>query len=370
MESNNLKNNNQPLGFYTTKEIFEIPDVLEKIYDNKQRMNKIAAKIVERQSGHIYLIGAGSSYHAGFAISYMFNRITNIPTFAEYSMEFQYLRKPILSKDDCIIGLSQSGETKDTIETITMAKSFGCFTIGISNSLNSRLAKTCDEAISLECGEEKSVLATKTYVAELAVLALLSLEIANIKKILAQEDHDRLLNELMQLPQKIRKILPRLHHLIKKRSNLFKFAEFCFILGGGPDYPTAMEASLKLKEGARILGQAYATAEFPHGPITLADTKAWILAFIPHENNQRKHNLINLLKRIKDRKATILAIFESTKINDVPDPIDYGIRIPNTLPDLQPLLMILPIQLLTLEIAKIKGLNPDAPQFLSKVSGI
>ncbi len=370
MTANNPKKDENYPGFYTKKEIFEIPSVLKRVLKNRVRLNEIANKIVQRKCRHIYLIGAGSSYHAGFAISYMFNRITRIPTFTEYSMEFQYLIKPILDETDCIIGLSQSGETKDTIESIQLGKALGCLTIGITNTHNSSLMKACEHSIFLECGEEKSVLATKTYEAELAVLALLSLELARIRETLSMDEYHVLFEELQLLPVKIEKFLPKLHQRIKRLSNYFKFAEFCFILGAGPDYATAMEASLKLKEGARIFGQAYATAEFPHGPITLADSKTWILAIIPHEEDQRKKNLINLLKRIKERKATILAIYESTRIDEVPKVIDFGIRVPNTLLDLQPLLMILGVQLLSLEIAKIKGLNPDTPKFLSKVSGI
>jgi glucosamine--fructose-6-phosphate aminotransferase (isomerizing) len=319
---------------------------------------------------HIYIIGAGSSYHAGFAMSYMFNSISKIPTFTEYSMEFQYLIEPILQKEDCVIGISQSGETKDTIDTIKKAKKSGCLTIGISNNLDSNLAKTCDYAISLQCNEEKSVLATKTYVSSLAILSLFSLEIALENKSLSAKEYNFIWKELESLPSKIQAILPSLHEKIKSYSQYFKFAEFCFIIGSGPDYGTAMEASLKLKEGARIFGQAYSTAEFPHGPITLADPRAWILAIIPHEDDKRKQNLINLLKRIKERKATILAIYESIEEKDIPEPIDFGIQIPNTLKELQPILMILGVQLLTLEIARIKGINCDTPKFLTKISGI
>ncbi len=358
------------LGEYTETEIYEIPHVLQRVLDDLPQINSIAGKITDRNIKHLYLIGAGSSYNAGFAVAYLFNKITKIPTFTEYAMEFQYMIKPILQENDCVIGLSQSGETRDTIESIKIAKSIGCLTIGITNDLNSTLAKTCDHAISLKCNKEKSVLATKTYVSELLVLILLSLEIALIKKTISLEDHDNLINELKSLPKIIQTLLPKLHKRIKRLSNYFKFAEFCFILGAGPDYATAMEASLKLKEGARIFGQAYATAEFPHGPITLADPRAWILAIIPHEEDKRKIKLINLLKRIKERRATILAVFESTSFNEIPEPIDYGIPVPNTSPDIQPILMILAVFLLTLEIAKLKNLDPDQPKFLSKISGI
>ena len=144
------------------------------VHEQKDYISQIASIITNREIKHIYLIGAGSSYHAGFAMTYMFNRITKIPSFTEFSMEFRYLIKPILSSGDCIIAISQSGETKDTIQSVKMAKDLGCLTIGITNNLESQLSKTCEYCIGLQCGEEKSVLATKTYVNQLAVLAMLS----------------------------------------------------------------------------------------------------------------------------------------------------------------------------------------------------
>jgi len=358
------------LGKFTQAEIFDIPKALKKAIKQKDLVNKIARELVRRKTKHIFLIGAGSSYHAGFAMSYMFNRITGIPTFTEFSMEFQFLIQPILKEIDCVIGLSQSGETKDTIDSIRLAKDNGCVTIGITNNLQSELGKICDFSISLECEEEKSVLATKTYVSELAILAMFSLEIGRENKTISNEDYNKIWVELIRIPDSIYSILPILHERIKQYSQYFKFAKFCFILGSGPDYATAMEAALKLKEGARIYGQAYSTAEFPHGPITLADSNTCILAVIPHESDKRKENLIHLLKRIKERKATIFGIYESIENEEFPEPIDYGIQVPNTLNDLQPLIMILAIQLLTLEISRINGINCDTPKYLSKVSGI
>ena len=360
----------EDIGKITQDEIYEIPTTMKKILNQAILVKQIAKEMIAFNLKHIFLVGAGSSYHAGFAMAYMFNRITQIPTFTEFSMEFNYLVKPILTKEDCVIGISQSGETKDTIEALKIGRKIGCLTIGLTNNVNSSMSKTCKFCISLQCDEEKSVLATKTYVAELTILSILCLELARMKNLLGSEEYDAIWNELMNIPEKIETILPILHEEIKACSNYFKFADFCFILGSGPDYATAMEASLKLKEGARIFGQAYSTAEFPHGPITLADSKAWIIAIIPHEEVKRKQNIIHLLKRIKERKATILGIYESTSENEIPEPIDFGIQVPNTTVDLQPILMILGIQLLTLEIARIKGINPDAPKFLTKVSGI
>ena len=241
---------NLTLGKFTQKEIFEIPSSLRKVIDQKKEISHIAKVIIERKTNHIFLIGAGSSYHAGFAMSYMLNRITKIPTFTEFSMEFQYLVKPILTKEDCVIGLSQSGETKDTIEAIKISKGYGCLTIGVTNNLNSGLAEISDNTIHLNCGKENSVLATKTYVTELAALAILSLEIAKEKKSISNEEINSIWVELMRIPDKIHSILPILHDDIKEYSNFLKSTRFCFILGSGPDYATAMEAALKLKEGA------------------------------------------------------------------------------------------------------------------------
>ncbi len=372
MENNNNKNIGiKEYGSITEKEIYEIPNTLTSIINNREETIKVAKEIIEKGIKHIYFIGAGSSYHAGFAISYMFNRITKVPTSCEFSMEFQYLIKPILQEEDCIIAISQSGETKDTIESIQLAKDLkNCLTIAITNNNNSKLAKTSDFCLSLYCEEEKSILATKTYINQLAVLSILALNIAKEKNTIEIDEYNKIMEELNNIPKLIKDTLPNLHKIIKSYSLYFKFAEFCFILGSGPDYATAMEASLKLKEGARIYGQAYSTAEFPHGPITLADSRTWILAIIPHEEDQRKKNLMDLLKRIKERKATILGVFESEDVSEIPIPIDIGIPVPNTIKDLQPLIMILAIQLLTLEIARIKGIDCDTPKFLTKISGI
>ncbi|MBY8983052.1 MAG: SIS domain-containing protein, partial [Candidatus Lokiarchaeota archaeon] len=180
-----MANNNPKFkkhGIITEKEIYEIPKTLSNIINNKEIIIKVAKEIANNNTKHIFIIGAGSSYHAGFAISYMFNRITKIPTFCEFSMEFQYLIKPILQKEDCIIAMSQSGETKDTIDSIKLAKDLkNCLTIAITNDDNSELAKSSDFSLSLLCEEEKSILATKTYINQLAVLSLLALNIAKEK---------------------------------------------------------------------------------------------------------------------------------------------------------------------------------------------
>jgi glucosamine--fructose-6-phosphate aminotransferase (isomerizing) len=340
------------------------------VIDQKKEISKIAKLIIERNVKHIFLIGAGSSYHAGFAMSYMFNRITKIPTFTEFAMEFQYLVKPILTKEDCVIALSQSGETKDTIESIKISNKIGCLTIAITNNLDSNLTKISNNSIDLKCGKENSVLATKTYVAELTALAILSLEISQERKSINKEEINSIWIELIRIPDKIKSTLPILHDSIKEHSDFLKLTRYCFILGSGPDYATALEAALKLKEGARIFGQAYSTAEFPHGPITLADSNTSIIAIIPHEEDRRKSNLLLLLKRIKERKATILGVYESSKTDNLPEPLDISIKVPNTLMDLQPIIMIIAIQLLTLEIARLNGLNPDEPKFLTKISNI
>ena len=358
------------LGKYMEKEIYEIPLCLKRILEKKLVITNIAQELITRKTEHIYLVGAGSSYHAGFAMSYMFNRITNIPTFAEFSMEFQFLIKPILKKNDCVIAISQSGKTKDTIDSVKISKDFNALTIGITNDTDSKLAKLCDFVCDLQCEEEKSVLATKTYVAELTVLATLALEIAKLKKSITSEEYNETWVELIRIPDRINSVLPNLHNVIKMYSQYFKSANFSFILGSGPDYATAMEAALKLKEGARMFGQAYSTAEFPHGPLTLADSKTLIIAIIPQEEDERREFLLKLLKQIKERKATILGIYESSNVSNMPLPIDFGVQVPSTIKALQPLIMIVVIQLLSLEIARTNKLNPDEPKYLTKVSNL
>ncbi|TKJ16644.1 MAG: hypothetical protein CEE43_19580 [Promethearchaeota archaeon Loki_b32] len=314
---------------------------------------------------HIYLIGSGSSYLAGFTISYLFNNIGSIPTYAVFATEFQYLIKPILNENDCIIGLSQSGETKGVIDSINSGRKLGCLTIAITNYMASNLAKISDISLHLQCSIENSVLSTKTYISELVILSILSLEIAKIKKRITDNEYNTIWEDLTSLPKNIQTHLSKLHREIKSISKNLKTIEFCFYLGSGADYPTVMEGCLKLKEGARFIGHAYPTSEFSHGPLTIVGPNICVISIIPQENDKKKQNIFKILKRIKDLNGIVLVLYSS---NEIYDQFDFKIKVPTTNQYLQPINSVIGFQLLTLEIARLRGINCDTPRYLTKIT--
>lgn len=355
------------LGQLTLQEIWEIPAMLSRTLKFKDEIQMAAEDIVKKNVTSIYLTGDGTSYHAGFVSRYLFNRYAKISTHAEVSPEFSYLVSDVLHSNDYIIGISQSGESEMTLQAIKAAKEKKISTLAITNTENSTITKISDRYLYLRSGEEKSVLATKTYINTLGILSNIAIEVGYLRKQISEELYSNLLEELRGIPKAIEYSLPSIRKQIRSIAPYFKFAELCFVLGSGPDYGAALEASLKLTEGARINSDAYSTAEFPHGPITLADEHSWIIAMIPPEQGQRRDIVLKLLKRVKERSATITGIF-ATEVQD--EVLDMGIHVPNVGESFQPFLNIIPVQLLSVELAIQKGINPDKPKFLSKISSV
>ncbi|HMF33063.1 MAG TPA: SIS domain-containing protein [Candidatus Lokiarchaeia archaeon] len=358
------------LGQLTLAEIWEIPAALKRTLNFRDNMRDVAQGIIDKHPTDLILVGNGSSYHAGCASQYVFISLAKIPTIAVLAPEFPYLVEPIIHANMAIIAISQSGESEDSLQVCQVAKSAGALTIGITNNTESTLANTADLLITTNCGPEKSVLATKTYVSELGALFGLALELSFLAGSLSDEDYENYWKELNLTPDKIELLLTNLRSTIRKISRYFKFAEKAFVIGAGPDFATAQEAALKLKEGARVYAQAYSTSEFPHGPITLADPSSWIIAIIPHEQDERRENILKLLVRLKERQATILGISSQTTPTSELDFLDHIINLPTVPFIFYPIIAIIPIQLLTVEIAIIKNLDPDEPKYLSKVSHI
>ena len=358
--------NSSNLGKYTLKEIYDIPRALEETLKQTEIFKEITEKIFKIQINRIFLTGSGTSYHSGYFAQYLFNNLTKIYSAAEFAPEFPYLIKSLINENDLIIALSQSGESKGTIKTIEFGNEKKISTVCISNNPDSKLAKIADFCIFTKCEKEISVMATKTYIAELGVLAALALEMAKYLNRISDEIYTSYWNELLSLPNKIEKLIPKSHKEVKTLISKFKLTDRCFVLGAGPDFATAKEGALKLKEGAQIFADEFPTAEFPHGPIILAKSNVWILTIIPSQNEIRKEYMIRLINKMKKRNPTIITISSSVD----PQLVDFQLKIPFTLPELRPFLSIIPIQLLTLELSKKKGLNCDTPEALTKISGI
>ncbi len=186
-----------------------------------------------------------------------------------------------------------------------------------------------------------------------------------MNKSINEEAYSVVMKELMGIPSVIKESLLGFRKQIRHLIPDFKFTPVNFVLGSGSDYGSALEISLKFIEGARMFSHAFSTVEFPHGPITLADENSWILAIIPHDG-YRRSSILKLLKKVKNQGATVTSLYSTDKMDDV----DFGICVPHTHEIFQPLVGIVPAQMLVVELALKKGINPDKPKWLTKVSSV
>jgi len=348
---------------YTLKEIFEEPDSIEKTLKQDKKFNEIVEAIDYLNPNLIIITGSGTSYNAGLASMYFLNKYVKIPTLVVHAAEFEYLIKPILKENHLLICISQSGESATTINASRIAAKINTPIIGLTAYLNSTLSKNSTYCLPILSGEEKSIMATKTYVSQIAALFNFGIKLGNRRGNISVEEMNNLYDELSEIPRKLKECLPRLNNEVQELSKFYKFVKAAFILGTGPDYATAMEGALKLKEGSRIMAQSYSTDEFRHGPITLADESVLIIGIIP-QNPKKRKIVYKLFEIIKERHISILGI---TTLKTHPLYLDQILKLPEIIEDFQPILTVVPLQLLANYIAIQRGYNPDQPRFLTKV---
>lgn len=355
----------QDPGSITLEEIWQIPEMLQRALKPKKKVIELADKIIANNIKIVHLLGNGTSYHAGIVASYYLNQLAKIKAFAEISPEFPHLVGSILNREDLVIGISQSGQSEMTVKSLKVAKSKGALTAAITNYDKSAINSFADHSMMINATKERGLLATKTYTNTLALLTKLAIELAYMNKSINEDAYSVLMKELKGIPNVIKDSLQNFRKQIRSLTADFKFAPVNFVVGSGADYGTSMEISLKLIEGARMFSHAFSTAEFPHGPKTLADEKSWILFLIPKEG-YRRTSILNLLKTVKSQGASITSLYSTDEMDDV----DFGIKIPPTHEIFQPIVGIIPAQLLTVELALKKGINPDKPKWLTKVSRV
>ncbi|MFX0098055.1 MAG: SIS domain-containing protein [Candidatus Hodarchaeota archaeon] len=360
-------------GEKTLSEIKQEPEVIRRALNQDNKIQAIVAKIIENDPKFIIITGSGTSYHAGNAAVYLLHKFACIPCYCVHPSEFPYFTKFIINTDTTLISISQSGESADTIEASTIAREKGALVIPIVNEEESTLAKLFpDDVIFSRAGKEYSVLATKTYMSQLAIVSSISLELGVKSGKLAVDEYNKKKKELLLIPEKIEVISDEIHEKTKRIAKYLKFLEHGFVLGTGPDIATSLETALKFKEGARIAFQGYSSYEFLHGPITLADHENLIIALIPplkdNVEDEREKGILEIIQRVKNQGASVLVI--ASKNDDIPNNVDFLMRIPNSSPELNPFLTIVPLQYLVLEIALQKGLDPDKPKGLTKIAVI
>lgn len=311
-------------------------------------------------SKRIIITACGTSWHAGLVGEYMLEQYTNIPVEVEYASEFRY-RNPILSPDDTVIFISQSGETLDSLAALKETKRRGALTIGLVNAVGSSIARETDCGVYLHAGPEIGVASTKAFTSQVAVLALITLLIGR-RRITSPQDGFEIIKELKTLPEKVGKIL-LLNDQIEKIAKDFVDSTNFLYLGRGYNFPVALEGALKLKEISYIHAEGYPAAEMKHGPIALIDENMPVVFLAPKDSVYDK--VISNIEEVKARGGRLIAIANEND-TEIDNLVDYSIKIPSTIRMLMPILNIIPLQLLSYHIAVKKGLNVDQPRNLAK----
>ena len=354
---------------FMLKEIFEQPKTLSDCMRGRVNVDEnnitlsgfIDNKEKFLNAKRIIITACGTSWHAALIGMYAFEEFARIPVEVEYSSEFRY-RKPVINKNDVVIAISQSGETADTLAAVQLAKSQGAFIFGICNVVGSSLARNTDSGCYTHVGPEIGVASTKAFTAQVTVLTMLALIIAEKKGTIEEKLYLKIIRELGKIPEKIAIILKQ-NDAIANFSKIFTYAQNFIYLGRGYNYPVALEGALKLKEISYIHAEGLPAAEMKHGPIALIHQEMPVIVIATNSCTYEK--IVSNIQEIKARKGKIISIITEGDMT-VRNLSDYTISIPATEECLVPLLSIIPLQLLAYHIAIAKGCNVDQPRNLAK----
>ncbi len=322
-------------------------------------MKEYLERIVHTE--RIILLGCGTSWHSALIGEYLIEDLARIPVEVEYASEFRY-RKPVLSKNDVVIAISQSGETLDTMAALELAKKEGALTYGIVNVVGSSIARLTDSGSYIHCGPEIGVASTKAFTGQVTLLSLMALSLAKKRGVIAESYFRRLVSELETIPAKIERILAA-DDKIKWIANEIKDSNNALYLGRGYNFPVALEGALKLKEISYIHAEGYPAAEMKHGPIALIDENMPVVVIATNPSAYEK--IRSNIQEVKARKGRVLAIVTEGN-EELKSIADYTIEIPLTLEPFTPLLSVIPLQLLSYHIAVLRACNVDQPRNLAK----
>ncbi len=354
---------------FMLKEIYEQPSVIKDTYRGRLHSNEGIIQMagvedhLEKflQADRIIIVACGTSWHAGLVAEYVFEEFTRIPVEVEYASEFRY-RNPIISKNDVVIAISQSGETADTMAAIKLAKEQGAFVFGVCNVVGSSISRESHAGAYTHAGPEIGVASTKAFTTQITVLTMIALRLAKAKGTLSNSDFHMYLQELEIIPEKVKEALETAS-TAKEIAITFKDAHNCLYLGRGYNFPVALEGALKLKEISYIHAEGYPAAEMKHGPIALIDEQMPVIVIAPKQGHYDK--IVSNIQEIKSRSGRIIAVVTKgdTQVREL---ADYVIEIPETSDALSPLITTIPLQLLSYYIAVLRGCNVDQPRNLAK----
>ena len=354
---------------FMLKEIHEQPNAIKDTYRGRLLANEGIIRMagiddnIEKflNANRIIIVACGTSWHAGLVAEYIFEDIARIPVEVEYASEFRY-RNPVITDNDVVIAISQSGETADTLAAIKLAKANGAFVFGVCNVVGSTIARETDAGAYTHAGPEIGVASTKAFTTQITVLSLMALKLAKQKGAISNSNFHYHLQELELIPEKVKKALQSDAH-IKIVADIYKEATNCLYLGRGYNFPVALEGALKLKEISYIHAEGYPAAEMKHGPIALIDEQMPVFVIATKKGHYEK--VVSNIQEIKSRKGKIIAIVTEGDI-DVRNLADHVIEVPDTIESLTPLLTTIPLQLLSYHIAVMLNKNVDQPRNLAK----
>ena len=316
-------------------------------------------KVIHAQ--RIVMVACGTSWHACLVGEYLFEDLARINVEVEYASEFRY-RNPIINENDVVVAVSQSGETADTLAALELAKSKGATILGVCNVVGSSISRITDAGSYTHAGPEIGVASTKAFTAQVTVLTLMALSLAQKKGTISESKFHTMLAELEAIPEKVKKVLEQ-NSQIEKIADIYKNASNALYLGRGSSFPVALEGALKLKEISYIHAEGYPAAEMKHGPIALIDEEMPVFVIATQGTSYEK--VVSNIQEVKARKGQIIAIVTEGDVH-VKEIADHVIEIPDTDEHLVPLLATIPLQLLSYHIAVMRGCNVDQPRNLAK----
>jgi glutamine---fructose-6-phosphate transaminase (isomerizing) len=353
---------------FMLKEIYEQPDAVRETIGERirpgGRLELEGLGVTDKQIRNlrrIVILACGTAYHAGVVGRYIIEEWARIPVEPDIASEWIY-RNPVLSRDTLVIGISQSGETRDTVEAMKLARQSGAKTVAITNMMGSQITREVDSVLYTRCGLEVGVAASKTFTAQVALLSLIALKLAQVRRTLPDEELNFILDELYSLPERIAEFLDG-DHPIEEIAQRYHDRPFFLYLGRHIGLPVALEGALKLKEISYIPTEAYSAGEMKHGPIALLDedTPVVVVATDIHVYDK----IVSNIQETRARGAHVIAIATDGN-EDIQHHADDVIYVPSTPAFLQAVLAVVPLQLLAYRIARLRGLNVDQPRNLAK----
>lgn len=353
---------------FMLKEIYEQPRAVEDTLADKfdssgeieveeLRLDSVAARALRR----IVVVACGTSFHAGLLAKYLFERWASLPVEIEIASEFRY-RNLVVTEDDLVVAVSQSGETMDTLAGVREARRRGARVIAVVNVVGSQMTREADGVIYTHAGPEVGVAATKTFTTQMAAMYLLAMYLGRLRGEVADEKYRMIVSELRSLPRKMEEALAERDAVIACAEKYQHCRDFLF-MGRSVGYPIAMEGALKLKEISYLHAEGYPAGEMKHGPIALLEKDVPVVAIAPRNSVYDK--MISNIQETKARGAPVIAVATrgDPEIGEICDDVLW---VPETTEMLYPVLTVIPLQLLAYQVARLKGCNVDQPRNLAK----